>query len=160
LDWLPPLILLNDYKGNWNLYLDILYQYFINDFVKSSPNFESKRINIKRHPIEKNKEATFWHLISKGEEEADRLPDMRRCERIRWPRPMIDNQLDNAKIRIWKNKRRRGETRIVIAVEDFSYVVILAERRNYCVLWTAYCVEFKSMRKKLEKEYENYKNSQ
>lgn len=34
------------------------------------------------------KEATFWHMIQEGRIEEDRTPDIRRCERIRWPKPI------------------------------------------------------------------------
>ncbi|MNH30689.1 hypothetical protein D3C79_909980 [compost metagenome] len=46
----------------------------------------AKRLGLKRHPVIQGKEATFWHMISEGNDEAERLPDLRRCERIRWPR--------------------------------------------------------------------------
>jgi hypothetical protein len=46
--------------------------------------------------------------------------------------------------------------RIVIALEDFSYIVVLADRGKYLLLWTAYCVEQEHRRAKLRREYERY----
>jgi len=48
-----------------------------------------KRLGLKRHPMTQNKEATFWHMIQEGSVESERIPDIRRCERIRWPRPSV-----------------------------------------------------------------------
>ncbi len=48
----------------------------------------------------------------------------------------------------------------VIALEDFSYVVVLADRGKYVLLWTAYCVEKNRRRRKLEKEFKAYTKSQ
>ena len=102
------------------------------------------------------KEATFWHIISEGDVESERLPDLRRCERIRWPRPMIE-AIKFSHIKWWRNKRKEEE-RIVIALEDFSYVVVLADRGEYVLLWTAYYVEQEHRRQKLRKEYKAYVN--
>lgn len=150
--WLPPLVLLADYDGDWSRYLEALYEFLRQDFIASSPMYEGRRVGLKRYPVINDKEATFWHLISEGKVEADRLPDMRRCERIRWPRPIID-AVQQGRVRCWKN-RREHESRIVIALDDFSYVVILAQRKTYVILWTAYCIEREHSRKKIRREYE------
>jgi hypothetical protein len=152
LSWLPPLVLLPDYGGDWGKYLEAIYEFFRQDFVASAPSHGGRRVVLKRHPVADGKEATFWHLISEGKVEADRLPDLRRCERIRWPRPIIEAVL-HGRVRCWKN-RRGHESRVVIAVEDFSYIVVLAERKAYVVLWTAYCLEREHSRQKMQKEYE------
>lgn len=152
LAWLPPLVLLADYDGDWNRYLEAVYNFFRQDFIASSPKFDGKKIALKKHPVVDGREATFWHLISEGKLEADRVADFRRCERIRWPRPVIEAVRDG-RVACWKNKRQH-ETRIVIALDDFSYVVVLAQRKGYVVLWTAYCVERQHRRVKLRREYE------
>ncbi len=151
-DWLPPLVLMADFAGDWSRYLEAVYDFFRRDFVYSKPVYEGMRVGMKRHPIFDGKEATFWHLISEGRVEEDRLPDIRRCERIRWPRPIVEG-IDAGRVRCWKN-RRRNEYRVVIALEDFSYVVILALRKTYVILWTAYCVEHVQRREALRREYD------
>ena len=55
----------------------------------------------------------------------------------------------------WRNDRQ-GETRIVITLSDFSYVTVVADRGEYVLLWTAYCVEQEHRREKLRREYEEY----
>jgi len=61
---LPPLILLSGCQNNWDSYLETIYASFCQDFVISKPVFEDKRFALKRHPIIRGKEATFWHIIS------------------------------------------------------------------------------------------------
>jgi len=156
LGWLPPLILFKKYQGDWNVYVEALYQYFKTDFVDSKPSYEGRKLNLKRHPIEQGKEATFWHMISEGEREEDRLPDFRRCERICWPKPVIEHSPD-AMIKVWKN-RRRGETRICLWLESEDYLVILADRKEYILPWTAYLVDQPHRKRKLQREYEQYCN--
>jgi len=152
--WLPPLLLLEAYNGNWDDYLDALYSIFKKDFVIKQPQFESFRVGIKRHPLTKGKETTFWHLVSEGRVEDDRLPDLRRCERIRWVRAIIEHSDDSA-IKVWRNKKSRDK-RICLWLDNQEYLVILAERKRYVILWTAYLVPQAHYKKKLQKEYENY----
>jgi len=150
--WLPDLVLLSDYGGDWLRYLEAVYEIFWHDFVVSPPAmFDGKRFALKRHPLEQGKEATFWHLISEGKVEQDRVPDLRRCERIRWPRAIID--ADESVVCRWKIQRG-SDQRIVIALEDFSYVVVLTDRGEYVLLWTAYQVERNHRRESLKREYE------
>jgi hypothetical protein len=86
--------------------------------------------------------------------EEDREIDLRRCERVGWPRPIIE-AIEKDCVCVWKNTRG-SDQRIVIACSDFSYVVILAEHEEYVLLWTAYVVEHDHSRRKLQKEYEAY----
>jgi hypothetical protein len=110
---------------------------------------------LKRHPVIQNKEATFWHLLSEGMIEENRLPDLRRCERIRWPRPIIEHEKDS-RIKMWENKRGQ-EIRICLWLEDREYLVVLAKRTGYILLWTAYPVIENHRKRKLQREYDNYK---
>lgn len=149
--WLPALVLFNAFGGNWQLYEDALYEHFRQDFIESEPAFPGRTWAVKRHPESKGKACTFWHIVSEGSDEDERLPDLRRCERIRWPRPMIDAHAQPS-VRIWRNTRRRSN-RVLIALHDFSYVVVLEDRRKYIMLWTAYHVEHAWQRQQMQKEY-------
>lgn len=154
LDWLPPMVLFNDYGGNWHAYLDVVYACFKQDFVDDKPTFQGRRLGLKRLPLAHGKEATFWHMIQEGSVEEDRTPDFRRCERIRWPRPVIEHDADRA-IKVWRNQRR-GEIRVCLWFAQADYLVILADRGDYILPWTAYPVVRAHQQKKLEKEYEEY----
>lgn len=152
--WLPPLVLFNEYNGDWDRYVKAIYSYFEQDFVDDTPYYQNFKIVLKRHPYYQGKEATFWHLISEGQSEDERLPDLRRCERIRWPRPIIEHDNDRV-VKVWKNKRG-SQTRICLWFEDQEYLVVLAERKRYVILWTAYPVTRSHRKRKLRQEYEAY----
>lgn len=158
--WLPPLVLLEGAGGDWNTYEDVLYGCFRADFIESKPRWPGKRVGLKRHPLSKGKEATFWHFISEGISEEARTVDVRRCERIRWPRAMMDafqaRQPQEADRILWWQSQRGNETRYVLTLPDFSYVVVVADRGEFVLPWTAYCVEREHRRSKLSKEYGDY----
>ena len=155
-EWLPPLIRFADYSGSWNDFYENDYQLFKEDFVNNKPVFEGRRLRLKRHPLtEDGKEATFRHMITEGAVEENRKPDITRMERIRWPAPVIEHS-EEVVIKIWRNQRRRNETRILLWLENQDYLVILADRGDYILPWTAYCVEREHRKRKLQKEYERY----
>lgn len=153
--WLPDLVLFEDYGGDWNQYLEAVYRLFRADFVDAKPTWPERRWAVKRRPEHDGKEATFWHIVSKGDDESSRPLDLRRCERIRWPRQIID-AFGGQQVKLWRN-RRDGNDRVLIATTDFSYVVVLEDRAEFIMLWTAYPVERDHQRMKLRREYEAYK---
>lgn len=153
-EWLPKLIELNSFKGNWDSYLEHIYSVYTQDFIASKPIYNGTPIAVKRHPQEHGKDATFWHITSEGIVENERTPDLRRCERIAWPKPIIDNHNNNT-LKIWKNKRE-GETRVLLWFEEAEYLVVLSERKGYTLFWTAYPVTRGHSKRKLQKEYESY----
>lgn len=160
--WLPALICLESFGGNVDAYLDHLYGHFSRDFIASLPAFPGKRVSLKRYPVYRGKVGTFWHFISEGENEDDREIDFRRCERIRWPRPIIDvfpnpeQPAPTTSPIVWWRSERSREWRYVIALRDFSYVVVLADRGDYVLPWTAYTVERETRRQKLRAEHDRY----
>jgi len=151
-DWLPELVL---FCGNWESYEEKIYSIFLNDFVKSKPSFAGKPVNRKRYPEYKGKDFAFWHLVSEGAKEEERIPDLRRCERIRWPRAIIDRYLDIKHVKTWKNKRGT-EIHICLWLEAHEHLVVLAERKAYYLLKTSYPVFEEHRKKKLRKEYDSY----
>ncbi|MBE0483359.1 MAG: hypothetical protein IBX52_07640 [Bacterioplanes sp.] len=153
-NWLPELEFFASYDGDWEKYLHALYAIFHADFVASKPSYQGVRLGLKRHPMIQGKEATFWHIISTGDNEEDRVPDFRRCERIRWPKPLIEN-VPNDDIKVW-TERRNSEDRIHLWLESEGYLLVLNKRRDY-LLWTAFYVEKQHQRDKYKKRWERYK---
>ena len=153
-EWLPPLEELKAYGGDFPRYLEAIYKIFCADFVTSKPVYAGKRMGLKRHPVVQGKEATFWHMISEGSNEAERLPDLRRCERIRWPKPIIENATDTA-LKVWREPKGSGH-RVLIWFAQAEYLVVLDERKDYILPWTAYPVEREHQQKKLERRWERY----
>lgn len=154
-DWLPPLMEFNDFGGSWDVYLAAMYEVFIRDFVMTSPQFRGRPLGLKRHPVTKGKEATFWHFISEGEVEENRNPDLRRCERIRWPKPVIEHEAE-AEILVWTEPRGSNDNRIHIYLTDERYLVVLADRGNYILPWTAYYIENENGHSKYLKRHARY----
>ena len=152
-DWLPPLVRLEDHGGDWGRYEEALYEVFCADFIRSRPSVHGERVAWRRHPMVNGRESTFWHLISRGPVEARRVRNERRCERIRWPRFLID-AYPHPRLRSWRNRRGRGWN-LVIALEDFSYAVVLGIRRDYMLLITAYFVGKERERRTLRRQYQN-----
>lgn len=151
---LPALIKLEDFGGDFHKYLEAVYECFKKDFVNRKPVFRGIRLGLKRIPLSQDKEATFWHMTSEGDDEATRVPDLRRMERIRWPACMI-NRSEHPKLKVWENTRG-GKTNILIFHEDEGYLVVLRRGKDYLLPWTAYLVEYKARKEKLLKEYEAY----
>lgn len=161
-DWLPDLLLLEDSQGDWPNYLERLHNCFVADFVRSKPAWPGgKRVILKRYPEYDGKSATFWHMISEGKSETDRIPNMRRCERIVWPRPIMD-EFDDAgpgttSCRVlWWTELRGTETRYHLVPDDFSYLVVVADRGNVVLPWTAYHLEYTHQREKLRKKWREF----
>lgn len=155
--WLPPLVRFEDYYGDWPSYLDSVYAVFRQDFLGRRPTFFGKRMGLKRMPLTDGKEATFWHFIQEGESEEERIPDLRRCERIRWIRPVIEHA-DCDCVKVWA-KPHKGTTRVMLWLEEQEYLVVLDDRDEYVLPWTAYTVTEDYRKRKLQKEYETFRKS-
>lgn len=152
--WLPELLTLGSFGGDWERYFAALYASFQQDFVHGRPLYKGTRLALKRHPVIQEKEATFWHLISEGSVEEERTPDLRRCERICWARPVIEHCDDEA-VKTWENTRG-SDKRILLWLNEYEYLVILSERNGYTLLWTAYTVTRRHQIDKLRREYEAF----
>lgn len=155
---LPPIITLEEYSGDIVNYLEAVYTIFRRDFVDSKPKYRNKRLGLKKYPLISDKEYTFYHMTHKGNIETERTPDLRRCERIAYPKPLIENSISTS-LKVWKNKRGT-KVRILIFHEEESYLVVLEDRGSYILPWTAYIVEYKNKKQRLLKEYEAYINAE
>jgi len=157
-EWLPAVFDLASRGGDWNDYLEELYRLFKRDFAIDPPSFGGRSVRLKRYPILQGKESTFWHLISTGDVESERVPDLRRCERMVWVKPVISHAATN-QVLVWRNVRGR-EHRILLWLRSADYLVVLADRGDYLLPWTAYPVDRNHTRRKLEREYKEYVDSE
>lgn len=155
--WLPDLITLASFGGDWDLFLGGVYACYRRDFSPCNLTFQGDPISLRKRPYTLGKEASFWHLISEGRVEDDRLTDFRRCERIGWARAIIENANDEA-VRQWENQRR-GERNVCLWLECADYLVVLGRRTGYTLLLTGYTVS-ERQRVKLRREYESFLNTQ
>lgn len=158
---LPELLLLEDYGGNYERFIQAVYVVFQRDFVKYKTKFRGEELRLKRHPIYQDKAYTFYHMTHKGEDEQNREPDLRRCERMPWARPVIEN-CDAWNLKIWP-QIRKGSNRLCIWLdleEEPDYVIILDIRKDYKLLWTAFVLEYEHEKRKKQKEYEEWLKTQ
>lgn len=160
---LPSKIYLEDYSGNYELFIDAVYHVFENDFIKHKTTFGSHILKMKFNPMFQKRAYTFYHMTHEGEKEDDRTPDLRRCECIPWAKPTIEN-VQNWKLKFWRQSRNRSDNRICIWLEcseevDDDYFIILEVRETYVLLWTAFMSKYSNASKKKLKEYQEWKNS-
>jgi len=153
---IPPIIELDSYNGNYAEYENAIYNAYQSSFEDHRFFWNEKPIVQKKYPLLKGKPATFWHIISSGSEEENRLPDLRRYERVTWPGYFLGYCKDNCdKLLVWKNKRN-NKTRILLWCQPIDYLVVLEEHPTYCIFWTAYPIIYSHTKEKLKKEYYNY----
>jgi hypothetical protein len=153
----PELVLFEEYCGNFEKYFNAVYTIFEHDFIKKHPQYDDKKVNVRRYPEVDGIHRTFYHITHEGEDEKNRTPDIRRMERIRFPKFIIDNN-QHPEILIWKNKRGNDE-RVLLMNETENYIVILTERTDYFLLITAYVLDNQHRKNKLLEEYESYKKA-
>ena len=90
LNSLPRMICLEDYGGNYAAFINAVYQIFFRDFIRHKAMFGSHRIHLRYHPAFQDRPYAFYNMTHKGDIENERLPDLRRCDRIPWARPTIE----------------------------------------------------------------------
>ncbi|MFP4029615.1 MAG: hypothetical protein ACLFWL_17690 [Candidatus Brocadiia bacterium] len=147
-DWLPDQIHFDDYGGNWPAYVEALYDVFKRDFIHSRPQFRGADVACQTGPLDDGKEPAFWHIIQQKEDE-ERKPDMRRCERIAWPRAVLEHA-DDPRVAVWRTQRR-GEERFCVWYGE-QYLVVLGDRGDYYFFITAYPTNRKHTCRKLRKD--------
>ncbi len=153
----PDLIYLHDYASNFQAYFSAVYAVFENDFIKSQPRYEGLKVAVRKYPEVDGLHRTFYHITHEGEDENNRQPDLRRMERIRYPKFVIE-QNQHTEILIWKNRRGKDE-RILLFNNSENYIVVLTERKEFYLFITAYVVDTEHRKRKLLKEYEAYKKA-
>ena len=158
---LPELMVCENW-GKFEEYDELLYLIFKRDFIESKPLYENKEVVIRKHPLVNDKEQTFFHVTSKDyNENRERYPDPRRCERIEWIRKFIENDfcVDECNLcnglKIWEEPYKTNQ-RIYLLFEEERYIVIIERRENYCLLVTAYYLDYDHAMEKLIKKYNAY----
>ncbi|MFC1467407.1 hypothetical protein ACFLQY_01760 [Verrucomicrobiota bacterium] len=150
----PEKVLRSDFADEAE-FVEACYLFFWDDFINSSPLFRGARMGLKRIPLRHGKEATFYHMTTEGDDEGNRTLEIDRSERIRWARPQIENET-HQDLRVW-SERKKGENRIHIWHYIEDYVVVIAERKGFCIPWTAFCVKYDNYRVKLERRWKRYR---
>lgn len=159
-NWLPDIIELSDFGGDYETYNNHLYGVFLNDFVHNIPIYDARRVfHDDRVLDDSGKCEAFFHLTTKDEKDAKganiRVFDPRRSERLGWARAVIDNTND-VEILAWRNVRGKSE-RVILFLKNYDFVVVLKETKNkkQFIVITAYYVDYDHTKRKLLDEYSN-----
>lgn len=151
----PPALL--PFEGDWSSYEEAVYEAFLESFVRPDILFQGCTVSAPYRPESRGKHFSFWHVISEAphpgnRNEEDRIPDIQRCERIRWIAWAIQQADAGGDGMSWWENRRGRDTHVVIWAEPWDFAVILGKRRDYYVLKTAYCNLRRSRLRAFEKE--------
>lgn len=156
----PPLI---PWSGSdFPAYLQTIYDVFHSTFVMGGLTFQGKPIRARWTPAHDDKHFSFWHVISEKSEsgkEEDRIPDLRRCERISLVAYTLANSGDKNAVWCWKNERttsRGTESRYVFYLHAERFFVVLSEKENCFFLVTAFYIEHDGDHRKKCAEYKKH----
>ncbi len=150
----PPELL--PFSGEWPAYEEIIYEAFLESFVRPNVEFRGWKVSAQFRPETRGKGFSFWHTISEAPDpnnrnEDERIPNFRRCERIRWIRWVIENAGTEGFL-WWENIRGR-DTHVVIWAREHDFAVVLGKRQDFFVLKTAYAEIKPHRRKTFEAEW-------
>ena len=166
--WIPETKPCEDLT-QWDKYDGELYAIFKRDWLDSCPTFMGLPVHVRHNPKWGDREEGYWHLTccdygKEGNSPESRNPDIRRCERIRWPRAFVENysackSCDDtgdacSGVYVWKARSARGKWRYKLLHEDERYLVVLEPRKSYCLLITAYHLDDDRSLKSCLREYE------
>ena len=148
--WLPPMAEVNPWTAGT---FDLLYAIFQRDFKDSQPFY-------KCHPVwffpetEEGKEVIFWHMTSeKNKATGERIPDLRRSERLPWPRPMIDFS-QQPEVLAFDYLESDGDTNTYVWLKDHDFVVLMKRYRDgRRRLLTSFYINYPNYRGKLLRKY-------
>lgn len=143
--------------AEWDEYDNELYAIFKRDWLDSCPVFMGLPVYVRHNPKWGGREEGYWHLTccdygKEGNGPESRNPDIKRCERIEWPRAFVENYRvcaacdandadECSGVRVWRARSMRGKERYKILHETERYLVVLEPRKTYCLLITAYYLD-------------------
>jgi len=169
-DWLPEMVSVNPWTENT---YEMLYAIFCRDIRDCNLRYIGNNVWI-FPDIEEGKETIFWHLTARGVErqkiprrkrkfysdaqadaEKERLPDLRRCERLPWIGALIEHPLEPENL-AWEYREGDRTIKTYIWINENDFVVILkkypdGKRR----LITSFYVDSSFKRNDFERKYAN-----
>ena len=155
-DKLPTRLDWSMFRGDSNRYLDALYKIFKRDFIDNPIIFNGKPVDIIHEKYFRDKERSFWHIISEGEEDANREINVERCAALPYAKALIIDDGNCEKYRTWiKWHDKTNKNRYYIWCLVANYMVILEDRGPNYKLITAYNV-LPCKVKCYEKDYQKY----
>jgi hypothetical protein len=149
-DWLPPIVRVSPWREET---FDMLYSIFEQDFKVTQPVYKGNKVWFFPE-IEDEKETIFWHLTHrKNKRTGERLPDLRRCERLSWIRAIIENP-EKPEVLDWDYKEGDGSVKTYLWLKDLDFLVLLKKYRDgRRRLITSYHVDYPHKRRRLQNKY-------
>jgi len=147
--WLPEVLSLSPWKEST---YNILYNLFQVDLIRSRPVYRGNKILVPRE-IEDGKERIFWHLTARKDlKSGERLPDLRRSERLLWIKPILENS-GQPEVLDWDNNEGK-KVKTYVWLKEYDFIVILKKLKNdRRLLITAYYIEYENTRQKFLKKF-------
>ena len=154
IDWLPKKILETIFATLAD-FLSAVEESYKDDFVRSEVFYNNIPVKRKKFPLRHNGEdASFWHMTTTGSGEDNRKRSIERCQRIKWPKAIIQHCEDSL-VNVWTEEKRILFHFKLSEIDptEKDYLVILDSRGKYLVLWTAYPIDWEHSRRKLLKRF-------
>ena len=150
----PKKLLRKGYPSD-EVHTDAAYDVFKADFLDSRPIFRNTEMGLKKLPIRNEREATFYHMTTEGNNEEHRVYDCDRTERLPWAKPLIEHE-KSEQVRVWSEKKK-GKTRIHLWLHKRDYLLVIQQMRKdggfYYLPWTAFAINYSHYRQKLESRW-------
>lgn len=152
--WLPDPLCLEPWREDT---YDKLYKIFCRDFKNPTPlYFRNEKIIIfsQSHHLKEGKEKVFWHITDKEDGNySDRLPDLRRAERINWIKPIIQNYTSpDIYCFDYVESSKKKNTYLWLYKYDFVVILQRLDKINYIII-TAFYISYESKRRELLDKY-------
>lgn len=152
--------------SKWNEYLDKLYKgIFKPQFLDSCPIFKGWKVYIRKEPRDGEWEHGFTHmthvnLLHKSDPN-DRIPDLRRSERLNWVKPIIQHyqcaeENECGQILYWE-EMFRGRVRCNLLFESERFLVVLERAKDVYFIITSFYIEKEWELSKRIKKYNAYR---
>ncbi len=169
-EWLPEMASVDPWT---EATYEMLYRIFCRDIRDGSLKYANHDVWIFRE-MEDGKEKIFWHLTSRDKKperiprrkkkffpadleyaEHERLPDLRRCERLPWIKPLIEHPTE-PEVLAWDYEEGYKTIKTYIWIRNYDFVVIMkkfpdGKRR----LITSFYIDSEYKRDDFKRKYSN-----
>lgn len=169
-DWLPVIATVNPWTDTTD---EMLYELFCRDIRDHNLRYIGNDVWIFLD-TEDGKERIFWHLTTRKSKqktiprrkrkfypedktytEPERLPDLRRCERLPWVKPLIEHPSE-PEVLAWDYEEGDRTIKTYIWIKDQDFVVIMKRFPNgKRRLITSFYVDNSFKRKDFVRKYAN-----
>lgn len=169
--WLPAFVE-QKIGETYQDYEDRLWNIFYTDFIKTHPTYAGKKVLAQYRPVEADgKWGSFIHITTvKDRRTNERVPDLERCERIRFPKATLENckhcticgYTNCERPYIWTETVRTGKhkserTHILIPSDKYTVIIEFDNKRDCYWLVTAYQLNHEKSYQSELKRYNNAK---